>query len=275
MYKLEKYMSEINVSKAIDSIRRAIEELQVNMISYDGQCIVQTLIGSGAGQNASKEFLELVNAPEDGIKDAEQNYFVEDMAMDYMNDLMTDLTTMCEENDFDLGEYNLYVGFNENDGAIELYVVYTRYDEIDILDEEEYVKRKCIAEHFGCSVADVVDIDDDRYQVDGREYLIVDDDTADTYAREHIEDTLWAYRPSFLSGETGIAVCVYEAIAGNERYDENNEALKVLIEGTCGMDDFVDSAISADGRGQYLSPYNGEEIELDIYGETYYAYRLD
>ena len=38
-----------------------------------------------------------------------------------------------------------------------------------------------------------------------------------------------------------------------------------LIEGTCRIDKFVDDAIDMDGRGPFISSYDGEEVEAEEY----------
>ena len=50
-----------------------------------------------------------------------------------------------------------------------------------------------------------------------------------------------------------------------------------IIEKTCGLDDFVDSAIGSDGRGSFMGSYDGHETEIldDISGEYYYIYRTN
>ena len=42
-----------------------------------------------------------------------------------------------------------------------------------------------------------------------------------------------------------------------------------LIEETCRIDKFVDDAIDTDGRGHFISSYDGEEVEA----EEYFIYR--
>jgi hypothetical protein len=39
------------------------------------------------------------------------------------------------------------------------------------------------------------------------------------------------------------------------------------------LDHFIEDAIRADGRGHFLSRYNGEENEETVGGVTYYIYR--
>jgi hypothetical protein len=44
-----------------------------------------------------------------------------------------------------------------------------------------------------------------------------------------------------------------------------------MVKGTCGLDSFVESAISADGRGRFLASYDGAESEEN----GYYIYRIN
>ena len=105
------------------------------------------------------------------------------------------------------------------------------------------------------------------------EYLVLDDDEADAACREYIKDSLWAFNPSFLAGETGIDQSVFEALAS--QCEDANPALRSIINGSCGFDDFVKTAISTDGRGHFLSMYDGEECELSVNGAEYYLNRTN
>jgi hypothetical protein len=49
-----------------------------------------------------------------------------------------------------------------------------------------------------------------------------------------------------------------------------NELVRALIE---DMDAFIEDAIGADGRGHFLSSYDGNEEEIKINDEYFYAYR--
>jgi hypothetical protein len=57
-----------------------------------------------------------------------------------------------------------------------------------------------------------------------------------------------------------------------QKCESGNEELKSLIG---DMDDFKEDSISADGRGHFMSSYDGQENETDINGETFYIYRID
>lgn len=108
---------------------------------------------------------------------------------------------------------------------------------------------------------------------DGTEYAIaLDDKDADDACREYIQISLWAFSPSFIAQETGMPIEIFEALAKADLCEGANEAVMACIEATCGIDSFVESAISWDGRGHFLSFYDGCEVELE--GSNAYAYRL-
>ena len=105
------------------------------------------------------------------------------------------------------------------------------------------------------------------------EYLVLDDDEADAACREYIEQSLWAFNASFLSGETGIDESVFVALS--DKCEGANEPIESIIRGSCGLDSFVESAMDADGRGHFLNHYDGEENEVSAGSETYYVYRVN
>lgn len=138
-------------------------------------------------------------------------------------------------------------------------------------------KRCCIALLFDREQGDMYAPSDYSVSydnvVDGPrgEYLVLDDEEADAACQEYIENTLWAFRPSFLSGETGIDESVFEALA--DKCEGANDAVRSIINGSCGIDSFVESAIGADGRGEFLNHYDGEEHEVSVDCAEYYVYR--
>lgn len=110
---------------------------------------------------------------------------------------------------------------------------------------------------------------DNTFDLAPGDYLVLTDDEADAACAERIKDSLWAFRPEFLSGETGIDDSVFTALA--DKCEGANDAVLSIIEGTCGIDEFVKTAASADGRGHFLSGYDGNE---DEYG-PFYIYRIN
>ena len=128
------------------------------------------------------------------------------------------------------------------------------YDEVECLEYE----------HYGMPV----------FKCDGYEYAVGTDDMADKALVESIESSLWAFSREFLSSMTDIPIEVFEALAN--LYEDSNDTIKYLIESTCGMEEFVNSAESADGRGHFLASYDGNENEIydEETDETIYLYKI-
>ena len=131
-----------------------------------------------------------------------------------------------------------------------------------------------LAEEFGCGVQDIVDLGHNRVQIEGHEYKIYTEDEANYKVADYIEDSLWAFTPSFLSSVTGVDSEVFEAIQANGRCEDNNEAIKSILDATdTSICEVAEEAISWDGRGHYLNSYDGNEYEVYVDGEYYYLYR--
>lgn len=106
-------------------------------------------------------------------------------------------------------------------------------------------------------------------------HIICTDEEADELAYDYIVDNFWAFTPSFLAYETGLDIDVFEALAANDKWESNNDAIASLIKSTCGHQEFVDSAIGADGRGHFLAFYDHEEHEITVGDKTFYIYRVN
>jgi hypothetical protein len=132
-------------------------------------------------------------------------------------------------------------------------------------------KREALAKYLEVEVSEV---DAERYRNDtfsvGRkEYLVLTDDEADKAARVAILESVWAFRPEVLAAH-GVPIECSRAFAKADLCELANEGILKLIE---DVDHFVDDAIRADGRGRFLSGYDGEEKELNR-GE-FFAYRTN
>lgn len=108
---------------------------------------------------------------------------------------------------------------------------------------------------------------------DNDDYLVLTDEEADEKAEEYITDSLWAFNPSFLASMTDFDEEVFQAISDNGKCESNNDVIFNTIKKTCGIEDFVTAAIQADGRGHFMSSYDGEENEETVNGQTFYIYR--
>ena len=133
---------------------------------------------------------------------------------------------------------------------------------------------------LGCGVDDVECLTYDHYGLrifsnGGEEYAIGSDEEGDKAINQYIQDSVWTFRPEFIASHTkaGATNGMIKAITAlQESCEDCNEDLKSLIE---NLDDFIEDAVSADGRGMFLSPYDNEEQEIKIDGEYFYAYRLN
>lgn len=102
--------------------------------------------------------------------------------------------------------------------------------------------------------------DDDQTQFDcnGGEYLVLTDDEADERAAEYIKESLWAFNPGFLAQHSSAPEEAFQAIADNGKCEDNNNTIEQMID---DIQDFIEDAISEDGRGHFMSSYDGDEIE--------------
>ena len=115
-----------------------------------------------------------------------------------------------------------------------------------------------------------VDYDDAENDYDSEHYLVYTDEEADEAVREHIEEMVWAFTPSFLRTHTGLTIDVIAKL--QEMCEDANEPLTLMIK---DFDHFVDDAVSCDGRGHFLAQYDHEENKITFNGVDYYIYRRE
>ena len=113
----------------------------------------------------------------------------------------------------------------------------------------------------------------DKEHMVWREYMVLNEHERYKNAKEYIQETLWAFIPSFLAEETGLPKEVFRALS--EKYESGNDAILALVEKTCGLDAFVKAAVEADGYGHFLAFYDGEEEKVAVEGEDYFIYRTN
>lgn len=134
-------------------------------------------------------------------------------------------------------------------------------------------KEKALAEFLGVEENEVKENSWGTYStISGDEYLVLTDDEADEEVYKEIEISLWAFNAEFIIEMTGLNSGVESLRTMQESSCEGcNDFIKAIIEGTCGMECFVESAIESGGRGNFISYYDGEENEQ---GE-YFIYRVN
>ena len=123
-------------------------------------------------------------------------------------------------------------------------------------------KLKTLAEHLDCEADEIEQgYDNSTFELGNMEYLVLTDDEADERAKEYIESSIWAFSSWFLASHTGLDEEIIKHLQ-----DKCEGANDVLLNAVKDVDDFVNDAISCDGRGHFMSSYDGHEEELkDLY----------
>ena len=105
-------------------------------------------------------------------------------------------------------------------------------------------------------------------ELEQENYIVLTDDEANEKAADYIKDSLWAFNADFI-----IAHCsnydsmdCYEYHYAVEALQEAQQKSCESLNGLCraliaDIDEFIQDAIFADGRGHFIAFYDGEEIE--------------
>ena len=144
---------------------------------------------------------------------------------------------------------------------------------------QEKTHEEILAEITGADIENISPENYDLYglpvfDVDGEEYAIGTDEECDRAAADNIRESVWAFNGWFIADHAprGLTAEDIDALRG-DKCEDVNDALTALIEAGDGMADFIDAAIAADGRGHFLSSYDGEEREDDK--ATHFVYRVN
>ena len=142
-----------------------------------------------------------------------------------------------------------------------------------LADCEEPELMIALSEEFDTCYSEISYNGDNTWSIACADYMVLTDEEADDKAYEEIESLLWSFNPDFLANMTGLDVAVFNTLT--KLYEDAQEAIKAIVEATCGMDELVEEAIRWDSRGHFLSTYDGNETEIRVDGEYYYCYRID
>jgi hypothetical protein len=122
------------------------------------------------------------------------------------------------------------------------------------------------------SLEDATEIEPIEGDEERDNYIVLTDEEADEKAKESILQSVWAFTPNFLASFTGFDISIFEAIQNNNKCEDNNDAILSMVK---DEDEFVSEAIRWDGRGHFMSSYDGHENEESVGGVTYYIYRMN
>ena len=138
---------------------------------------------------------------------------------------------------------------------------------------------EAVADQIGCDPDDLTLESHTHYGLEvfsnGRkEYAVGTDDEAQMACEEYIKDTAWAFRSSFICEYCNLPQELAEALEAmqSKKCEGANDAILALInKANGGLEGFTECAISEDGRGHFLSSYDGEENERD----GFFIYRIN
>lgn len=118
----------------------------------------------------------------------------------------------------------------------------------------------------------------ETFEIIGQEYKVYTNEEANKAAVDYIKDNLWAFNAAFILEHCA----AYEETTARED-EEIIEALRMVQGSICeganalvkalifDIDTFIEDAIDTDGRGNFLSSYDGEEHEIG----NFYIYRTN
>lgn len=119
---------------------------------------------------------------------------------------------------------------------------------------------------------------DNGFSYGNQEYLVLTDEEADEKVADEIRETLFAFNADFIMthAKNYNEMSDYEYRSAVESLSKAQESACESLNGLVfaiieDFDDFVESAVMADGRGHFISLYDGYENELN----GYYIYRVD
>lgn len=134
----------------------------------------------------------------------------------------------------------------------------------------EYARVKALVEMLGDGYDTIEEstYQENLFEVDSEEYLVLTDEEADEKVAEYIKDTVWAFNAGFIASHSKIdydaTITLVESL--QDKCEGSNDAVLSLID---DFDEFVSDVIADDGRGHFLNNWDGAEEES---GE-YFIYR--
>ena len=139
----------------------------------------------------------------------------------------------------------------------------------------KYDKIKALAEFLGVEEEEIKqsNYNENLFEYGNQEYLVCTDGEAEQEVKENILESLWAFNTDFILSHSKIENYSDRTEKAFRKMQEElcesaNEIVKAIIE---DLDEFVEDAIESDGRGHFLSGYDGEENEI----KEFYIYRIN
>lgn len=138
-----------------------------------------------------------------------------------------------------------------------------------------------LAYHLELSVSEVEDVEEGgegRWSVQGTDYVCGNEDEVIDLIYEYMSDSLWCFNPSFLEDYGALDKMGWTDVTSiltalQEQCEGANDAIKALVDwdktgGTMATDVF-----NADGIGNILNGWDGNDYEITVSNTTYYICR--
>ena len=122
---------------------------------------------------------------------------------------------------------------------------------------------EALKKHTNCEYSDITKEGKTTYFIGDQEYLVLNDKEAQKRCEEDIKQSIWAFNSSFLSFHTDINEDIIKSV--QEHCESSND---MLLNSIKDIEKFINEAIASDGRGHFISYYDGhehEENDLFIY----------
>lgn len=145
------------------------------------------------------------------------------------------------------------------------------------MDNLTKFKIETLSQFLGIAEKEIIKTDWDpcMFLADDAEYLVFNNIQANEKAKDEIKNSVWAFNADFICEMCDIPA--NDKVVKSFRKMQNvccedcNDFILALINSTCGFEYFCKQAIDADGRGHFLSYYDGEEHEVN----GLYIYRVN
>lgn len=108
-----------------------------------------------------------------------------------------------------------------------------------------------------------------------KEYSIGNEEEVDNATEQNIRESLCYFNSQWIVDHLDTEIPVNAITAIQEKYEDGNDSLYEIISKLGDWDYFVRDSILADGRGHFMSSYDGEENEICYEGEWYFIYRIN
>ena len=134
-------------------------------------------------------------------------------------------------------------------------------------DEKRNIQNiEALKKHTNCEYSDITKEGKTTYFIGNQEYLVLNNKESQTRCEEDIKQSIWAFNSSFLSFHTGINEDIIKSV--QEHCESSND---MLLNSIKDIEKFINEAIASDGKGHFISYYDGYEHEEN----NLFIYRLN